>query len=345
MASKRIPLVLGTIFVIGCLASWMYLGVWQTLLFASIFSWSIGIHFDSFLLKERANSVLLITSTLFAGLVAGGFALYAHLVGIELELSPVNIAIGVLIGVGEVVWLLFYFEALRIASQKKGFDEERAEEATSSFFQTEALFGLLIALAIPAFHNEVPLSPKVLIGGAIVVAAAFWLNFNDGTRRLNWAVIWRMSLTTLIIGAIGLAFEYLADDAGAGFVATTFWMSIGIFATGFVMFIIRRRYRQELVQYVRTQASWKDAGLILINEVFDQTAILMFQLAAILGSSVVAVQAAKSVQPLLIMLIGGIIAIMSVRKEKGERRSFWSIAKTIVCVILLCAGSIPIMLA
>jgi len=351
MAALRVPLALGILLILVCLASWTFLGVWQTLLIVAIFCWSVGIHFDAYLLKERENSILVITSAAFGTVVAGGAAVYIVITGdiTTLWSNPLAVIIGLTVGVAEVVWLLFYFEALRVASQRKDFDEEVAENATAAFFQIEALFGIGIALLIPIFRHEVPTSLSVIVGGSIVVFAAFWLNFNEDTKRLNWPVVWRMLVATAIIAAIALMFAYATEDLGGGFAGTAFWMGMGIFLAGSAILITNRRYQRELKDYLDTQASLKDTGLIILNEIFDQAGILMFQLAAILGSTVVAVQAAKAVQPAFILLIGVVIALVAKNDEEtsteGKSGRFWSTTKTVLCVVLLCVGSVPIMMS
>ena len=228
------------------------------------------------------------------------------------------------IGVLEVVWLIPYFYALT-----------KADEAeVVPIFQSIPIFGLILALA---FFGEMPLLIHI-IGSLVVISGALMLAFDTKKYVFNAKVLFLMLLASFIISASTVLFKYTALEEN--YWAASFWMSIGTFLTGIVIYICFSTYRQQFNSFLKKK-DWLGIGINASNEFVNQIAILAFYLAVVLGPSVMVVQSTTAYQPVFVLIIGLILAKLGSRLHI-ESLSGSELVKKVFGITVILIGSLLI---
>ncbi len=321
--------------------NWLSSHWWVIVVLLSQLAWAVGNYVDRYLLsrykpdfddtENLGVGTLLLFSSFFGIISAGIIYIAANILPMlgyaghtTLMMSSEQIIIAMLIGVFEVVWLIPYLYALA-----------KADEAeVVPIFQSVPIFGLILGLT---FFGEIP--PFIhIIGSLIVICGALILTFNVKKYIFNSKVLFLMLLASLVISASTVLFKYTALEEN--YWAASFWMSIGTFLTGVIIYLTFSTYRQQFNTFLRKK-DWLGVGINVSNEFVNQIAILAFYLAVVLGPSVMVVQSTTAYQPVFVLIIGLILAKMG-SSLHIESLSGSELIKKIIGVAVILTGSLLI---
>ncbi len=318
--------------------TWLFL-----LVFAQV-TWAVGNFIDHYLLTryrahmESASTVgtLVLISSFFAVVVGSCIYALAHVLAkagtIEaapLDLNGTEMLLAMGVGVLEILWLMPYLYAL----------EEADETQVCPLFQMVPIFGFILGLA---FFDEVPSGMEIL-AGCVILAGSFVLNMEIRKRGaeearggVNMRVIALMGLASLIIAFAAFLFKGTALEEN--YWGTAFWMSVGSFFTGVVLWAFVPSYRRDFHAFVAQRDMF---GIVVnfVNEVADNIAILAFYGAVVLGPSTALVQASIAYQPLFVLLIGLLAARFGSEFHRERLRGVGLVTR-VVGVLCIVAGSV-----
>lgn len=317
---------------------------WLFLLPFAHVTWAVGNFIDRYLLSrykaqlDSASTVgtLVLISSFFALVVGTFIYLLAHGLAHEgvidadpLDLSGKEVLLAMGVGVLEILWLIPYLYAL----------DEADETQVCPLFQLVPVFGFILGLT---FFDEVPSSME-LLAGCIILGGSLVLNMElrkkgteEGRGGVNVRVVALMALASFIIALAAFLFKGTALEEN--YWGTAFWMSVGSFATGVVLWVVVPAYRRDFNAFV----SRRDAfGITVnfVNEVADNVAILAFYGAVVLGPSTALVQASIAYQPLFVLLIG-LLAARFGSTFHQERLRGAGLAVRVVGILCIVAGSV-----
>lgn len=308
-------------------------------------AFAIGIYLDKFLMgvtseaheEEHSIGAMLIFGALFNILitvislfvlitqhgVTGGIA---H---IAFDLSDILSALAV--GVMGVLWVIPYLYALHFAD----------ESTAPPVFQSVPIFGFFLGFF---FFGEIP-STLHILAGSIIIAGALVLNLEliheESEHRhisFNKKAFGLMLIASFIIALSAFMFK---DAASAqNYWGTTFWMSLGTFFSGICMWALITPYGTQFNTLV-TSRNWKFLAMNALNETSDQIAMLAFYGAMLLGPSTALVQSTGAYQPLLLLIIGYILAKNGSKRHTHILTSRELIRRTIG-VLAIVFGSVLI---
>ena len=279
---------------------------WIILVLMAQLVWATGNFIDGYLLRryriadsESAVGTLLIVSSLFGFVVAIFISLLATVLPIfsysgdtSLIIDNGWIWIALIVGVLEIAWLLPYFYAL----------DKSSEIQVAPLFQFVPIIGVFLALI---FFSEIVTLAQIAAIGFIVLGAVV-LNRNDLTKKINNKVIGSMIVTSILISVAAFLFKDVAS--ASNFWAATFWMCIGMGLSGILIYATIPTYRKQFHTFMKKRDT---TGLCIngINEVVDNSAIILFNAAIVLGPSVPVVQATIAYQPIFTLLIGWLLSV------------------------------------
>ncbi|MBP9759882.1 MAG: EamA family transporter [Candidatus Pacebacteria bacterium] len=312
------------------------------LLFAQV-TWAVGNYIDHYLLsryKEHVDSAstvgtLVLISSFFMLLVGTGIYALAHgLVQwgviapdpLNMKTGEIFLAMGV--GVLEVLWLIPYLYAL----------DEADETQVCPLFQLVPVFGFFLGIT---FFNEVP-SISQILAGCVILTGSVVLNLNVGRKKesvndgLNMRVIGLMAVASFIIAIVAFLFKNTALEAN--YWGAAFWMSMGSFLTGVVIWIIVPSYRRDFHAFLGRRDMFGIA-VNFVNEIADSVAILAFYGAVLFGPSTALVQSSIAYQPLFVLLIG-LVAARFGSEFHAERLRGVGLLTRVVGIFCIVLGSV-----
>ncbi len=313
-----------------------------TLVLFSQVTWAVENFIDHYLLSRykvhvdsasTVGTLVLISGffTLFVGISVFGLAhglehwSLIEEASFDLEAREILLAMGV--GVLEVVWLIPYLYAL----------DEADETQACPLFQLVPVFGFFLGIT---FFNEVPSTLQIL-AGCVILTGSVVLNLNVGRKdenvgALNMRVIALMAVASFIIAIVAFLFKNTALEAN--YWGTAFWMSMGSFATGVVIWAVVPSYRRDFHAFLGRRDVFGIA-LNFVNEIADNVAILAFYGAVLLSPSTALVQSSMAYQPLFVLLIGFLAARFG-SKFHAERLRGVGLLTRVVGIFCIVAGSV-----
>jgi uncharacterized membrane protein len=256
--------------------------------------WAISVHLDKYLVEryfKDANVVVLLIFTALMGLVL--MPIIAVLVPGVFERDVTSILLMTLSGILYMTGITFYLRAL----------QGHEASLVAPFFQSSPLFGYVLAYIV---LGET-LTPRQLLGGALIVIGVLSVSIGTGPRRerFRWQLAALMlcagfvlSLSTLIFKAFAIKDEFWA---------TTFWMFAGeaLFGAGFLCV---GHIRRQFLDLLRSNG----AALITINasnELINLGGGLANRYALIFAPLAL-VQAVGSTTTLFVFLIGVLLTLL-----------------------------------
>jgi uncharacterized membrane protein len=209
--------------------------------------WAISVHLDKYLVERFFKESDVAIMVLFTALVVVlALPVIWYFVPDVLSPSLGSIALIVLAGILYMTGLLFYLRALQ--------NEEAS--VVAPFFQTGPLFGYVLAYLV---LGEV-LSPRQLLGGALIIIGALFVSIRIGQSMKTFKT--RLALLMVACGFImalaSLIFKVFALKVE--FWTTTFWMFAGEGIFGAVLLMIPF-YRKQFMALLRTNTT----ALLSIN--------------------------------------------------------------------------------
>lgn len=235
------------------------------------------------------------------------------------------------VGMLEVTWLIPYLYATNHHDDET---DHGGAIAAAPLFQTIPIFGLVLGLI---FFGEVPPLMQI-IGSFIIVGGAILLNLMPGTFRLNKRVVLLMLLASSIVALIYFLFKGAASEGN--FIATAFWGGIGMSISSVLIWSFYPPFRRQF-NHVMKHASKGDLAFNFINEVVDKGATLAFQLAVLIGPSVMAVSAMNAYQPVFILLIGLVLAKFG-SKAHAKQLQGTELVKKAIAIAFIAGGTVLI---
>jgi drug/metabolite transporter (DMT)-like permease len=313
---------------------------WIYLVLIAQSAWAISIYLDKHLVThngqgtgEHAVGTLVLFSAFFCAVVAVGVFFFVWL---QSDLSMIwdqslpNIARALCVGALDVVWLIPYFYALHHTD----------ETAAPPLFQTVPLFGALLGYY---FFGEV-LTVLQLVAGGVIMAGSLVLNLQSLHHRshseirslFNWRAVGLMLVSSFIIAFSAFVFKEAAVQEN--YAGATFWMLVGAVVMGGVLWCVIPAYRREFNLFV-VSSDRKKIFLNSVNELSDNLANIAFYWAVVVGPSTAVVQATVAYQPILILIIGAILARMGSKThaEKLQGSGLWV---RVLGITLIAGGSI-----
>jgi uncharacterized membrane protein len=207
---------------------------WLFFAFCGPVLWAISVHLDKYLVErffKEANVALMVLFTALVVVLA--LPIIWYFVPDVLNPSAGSIALIILAGILYMTGMLFYLRALQ--------NDEAS--VVAPFFQTGPLFGYVLAYLV---LGET-LSPRQLLGGALIIFGALFVSIRVGqsmkTFKTRLAALmvacgFIMALSSLIFKVFALKVEFWT---------TTFWMFVGEGIFGAALLMIPAYRRQFLV--------------------------------------------------------------------------------------------------
>jgi uncharacterized membrane protein len=209
--------------------------------------WAISVHLDKYLVERFFKEADVAIMVLFTALVVVlAMPVIWYFEPTVLNPSRGSIALIILAGILYMTGMLFYLRALQ--------NEEAS--VVAPFFQTGPLFGYVLAY----FVLGETLSPRQMLGGALIIVGALFVSIRIGqsmkTFKARLAALmvscgFIMALASLIFKVFALKVEFWT---------TTFWMFAGEGIFGVVLLLIPS-YRRQFMTLLRTNT----AALLSIN--------------------------------------------------------------------------------
>ena len=209
--------------------------------------WAISVHLDKYLVERFFKESDVAIMVLFTALVVVlALPVIWYFVPDVLSPSLGSIALIVLAGILYMTGLLFYLRALQ--------NEEAS--VVAPFFQTGPLFGYVLAYLV---LGEV-LSPRQLLGGALIIIGALFVSIRIGQSMKTFKTRLALLMVTcgFIMALASLIFKVFALKVE--FWTTTFWMFAGEGIFGAVLLVIPF-YRKQFMTLLRTNTT----ALLSIN--------------------------------------------------------------------------------
>jgi uncharacterized membrane protein len=209
--------------------------------------WAISVHLDKYLVERFFKESDVAIMVLFTALVVVlALPVIWYFVPDVLSPSLGSIALIVLAGILYMTGLLFYLRALQ--------NEEAS--VVAPFFQTGPLFGYVLAYLV---LGEV-LSPRQLLGGALIIIGALFVSIRIGQSMKTFKTRLALLMVTcgFIMALASLIFKVFALKVE--FWTTTFWMFAGEGIFGAVLLMIPF-YRKQFMTLLRTNTT----ALLSIN--------------------------------------------------------------------------------
>ena len=211
--------------------------------------WAISVHLDKYLVERFFKDSNVAIMVLFTALVVVlALPIIWYFEPTVLNPSLGSIALIVLAGILYMTGMLFYLRALQ--------NEEAS--VVAPFFQTGPLFGYVLAYLV---LGET-LSPRQLLGGALIIAGALFVSIRIGQSmkmfKTRLAVL--MVACGFIMALASLIFKVFALKVEVEFWTTTFWMFVGEGIFGLALLMIPS-YRRQFIALLRTNTT----ALLSIN--------------------------------------------------------------------------------
>jgi uncharacterized membrane protein len=205
------------------------------------------VHLDKYLVERFFKESDVAIMVLFTALVVVlALPVIWYFVPDVLSPSLGSIALIVLAGILYMTGMLFYLRALQ------------SEEASvvAPFFQTGPLFGYVLAY----FVLGETLTPRQLVGGALIIIGALFVSIRTGQSMKTFKTRLALLMVTcgFIMALASLIFKVFALKVE--FWTTTFWMFAGEGIFGAVLLMIPF-YRKQFMALLRTNT----AALLSIN--------------------------------------------------------------------------------
>src|ERR1700689_1797886 len=210
---------------------------WLFFAFSGPVLWAISVHLDKYLVERFFKESDVAIMVLFTALVVVlALPVIWYFVPDVLSPSLGSIALIVLAGILYMTGMLFYLRALQ------------TEEASvvAPFFQTGPLFGYVLAYLV---LGET-LSPRQLLGGALIIVGALFVSirFGQSMKMFKTRLAVLMVACGFIMALASLIFKVFALKVE--FWTTTFWMFVGEGIFGVALLMIPS-YRRQFIPLVR----------------------------------------------------------------------------------------------
>jgi drug/metabolite transporter (DMT)-like permease len=280
--------------------------------------WAISVHLDKYLVEryfKNADVVVLLIFTALMGLVLMPIIAWFEPGVFKLDIR--SMLLMTLSGVFYMTGITFYLRAL----------QSHEASMVAPFFQSSPLFGYVLAYLV---LGET-LTPRQLLGGALIVGGVLFVSIGTGSRRgrFEWGLAALMlcagfvlSLSTLIFKAFALKDEFWT---------TAFWMFAGeaLFGAGSLCV---GRYRRQFIDLCRTNGAAL-VGINASNELINLGGGLANRYALIFAPLAI-VQAIGSTTTLFVFAIGVLLTLVApgVSKENLSPRQF--VTKGIAAILV-----------
>lgn len=251
-----------------------------------------GTMFDKYLLERYFNrddhsgpGALILFSALFVVLVVLFVIAYRYE---SIDFSLHTGAIGTLAGAINGLWILMYLHAMNRADVSK----------VVPLFQIVPIFGLIFGMIILGEY----LTIAQILAATVIMSGATILMYSKDSGRLGLDFI-TMSLmigSSCFVALSQVVFKLVAVDAN--YWTATFWLGIGFFLFGILLFVFVGGYRRQFLSQLGMRR-FSIIGANAVNELFDNAGELVFLAAVVLGP-VALVQSLSAYEPMLIFLIG-----------------------------------------
>lgn len=320
---------------------------WLTVIIVAGAMFAAGVFIDEKLLQEQEVGTMVIISSLFGLVVMAVFAGISFYMGISLHLNQEDLLWAILIGVGEVAWVIPYLKATK----------RRGAVIVGPMFQLIPVVG---GAAEAIFFGTIP--PMIhVIGALLIVGGGFVLSIEeeeleDGSVVYvsDWKTVGLMAIAASIAAFIYVFFKDTAmvhtipADASfwekfwlllPGYVTVGFWTGLGMVLAGIAIWLIWKPYRTDFNAFCRN-ADGKMVGLQLFNESMDAGGAYLTHLANIIGPSILVVTAFNAAQPIFILVFA--IALLFFGIKVWEMEYKWKVIVPSIFTIAVGTGLIAL---
>jgi drug/metabolite transporter (DMT)-like permease len=283
--------------------------------------WAISVHLDKYLVERYFKNADVIVLLIFTALM--GVVLMPVIAWFEpgvFHRDMASVVLMTLSGILYMTGITFYLRAL----------QGHEASMVAPFFQSSPLFGYILAYLV---LGET-LSPRQLLGGALIVGGVMSVSIVSGSRRerFRWQLAALMlcagfvlSLSTLIFKAFAIKDEFWE---------TTFWMFAGEALFGAV-FLSIGYYRRQFIDLCRSNGP-PLLGINASNELINLGGGLANRYALIFAPLAI-VQAIGSTTTLFVFLFGVLLTLLlpGLSQENLSRRE---VASKGIAAVLVAAG-------
>ncbi len=301
--------------------TWVFIGLFAQLL------WVIGAIVDKYLIEkyfssEDEDESGVGTLILFSSVFSIGVSIVAAVVALDkISFGLTESIFGLILGFSNAIWVLFYLHAI----------EETELSRTIPIFQTIPIFGFIFGWL---FLQET-LTTQQVFASLVIISGAFLLSYHFSNKAFQFKPLLLMLAASAVVGFQETFFKVLAIDFS--FWHSAFWLGLGFSLFGLLLFIFKKKYRQEFIGCLNKNSNtiWVANGL---NELVDNTANLAFAFAVTLGP-IALVQSVNAYQPLL-MLIMSYAVFLTFGDFLDEDLEKQTIIQKIIGVLIITIGSV-----
>lgn len=259
--------------------------------------WATVNHIDKYLLtkiKHHATvDVLMVYSTLFSVLVLP-FLFYFS--AVDLFVSPTQVIVQVIGGVLLTASIYFYLLAL---------NKDEAS-VVIPFALLTPVFGYFLSI----FFLGEKLSSSQIISCILILFGALILTLEFGEEkriRIRHAVLWFMIACTGLQAIQEVMFKFVTIENS--FVASIFWLHVGILIYGISLICFRRGLFSKFAQSVRLNGR-TIFGLSVVSELINAVAYMVRNYALLLAP-VAIIMTLNGYQPAFVFILGILMTIFT----------------------------------
>ena len=283
--------------------------------------WAISVHLDKYLVERFFKDSEVAIMVLFTALVVVlALPVIWYFDPAVLDASASSIAFIALAGILYMTGMLFYLRAL----------QHEEASAVAPFFQTGPLFGYVLAYLV---LGET-LSPRQLLGGALIIIGALFVSvrFGQTVKTFKGRLAALMVTCGFIMALSSLIFKVFALKVE--FWTTIFWMFVGEGIFGVVLLMIPP-YRRQFMALLRANTT----ALLSINASNELVNLggALGNRYALLFAPLSIVQAIGSTTTLFVFIFGVMLSIFFPRFGR-ETLSGRELTKKGIAAVLVAVG-------
>ncbi len=283
-------------------------------------------HIDKFLISKAVKNTDYKALILVSSFVAGGIMtlIYLFICHFDLRFDLAGISILFMNAIINVVALILWFKAL-------GRDDVTI---VTIMLQLLPVFELLIAFVVLDDQN---ISLVQLIGGIVIVLAAFLITYEPSKKKFSKARLVTLALITL--ASLAYAFWDVIEryvNQNHDFNQTTLWSNITLLMVGILILIFSKTYRKSFKKMIESNGG-KVVGLNLVNEMLYSFGGVMSTYAGTMTSIALVSFVSVGVQPFATMILGILITKFFPKIEK-EKIGKDDITKRMIAVVMCLVG-------
>ena len=225
-------------------------------------------------------------------------------------------------GALEALWIIPYLHATNRVGALKA----------APLFQAIPIFSFIFGYF---FFKEV-FELTQIIACLVIIAGGLLLNMNKETFKIDTKTLWQMLLASATIAFVYSFFNEIAKESN--FMATLFWMGIGMTGMCVVIWIVKKSYRQEFNAFLKSPRK-KLVALQLANEGINALSVAASAYAVWRAPNPMVATALNAFHPVFLLIIGWVMGKNGSAKHSAALKSGEGV-KTGISIFLIVIGTL-----